>query len=384
MFRLLLVCSLSVVSGQWSLAGERVPFSMLDAPPVITQGRERPSFSIHAQEDAPVATSQRIAFSVHDAKVATDPQPEGDAPKANCAPIREVNRVLVIYHEKPATETVREYVCNAQFCGWQNRTWTRSPKESEKFLKSLKALPDAWNIGVDDCCHFKPINADDPKHAKLVKELKITFGEMPLLVKESEPDKRKRAAGMDGPAAAHIYLKWYVRAEPEASSGATRCEPMGPLDGIQFAAEQWTYPGNIRHHLTDPKFPHHLPAALVDSWSDAQCVGWHNWHHGVLRGEGRGARGTQPVRRTSLAPHPSRLTQRIADVARSTLRSPPAQMVAAANASYGNSSDAKRAKKKRSMRYGNGVKRNGGVSARWSLVRFSPSNKSVCSTRSHC
>lgn len=368
--RLLPLCLCAFVV-QASLAREPIAFSIHDAGPQMVQSKPKPSFSIYRSEEATTNTAPGIVFSVHDA----EPLDEL-ADKPECAEVRSVNRVLVFYHEKPTTETTREYVCDGKFCGWQNRTWTRSPKDCESFLAKLKKLPDPWKVGDDDCVHFKPVKADDPSNAKLVKELKITFGDLPLLVKEAEPEKRKKAAGMDGADAAHVYLKWYVKPVPEGETAVVeRCLPMSPLEGIQFASEQWTYPGNIRHHLTDPRFPHHLPKALVDSWSDAQCVGWHNWHHQVMSGQ-RSATSRQrkptSVKQTAVR---SPLEARIATVAQSLVRRPPVQMVAATN-----SRDSK-SKKKRNERYGSGVAMNASVFARKSLAASSRSIKSRSSIR---
>lgn len=382
----LLLAAFCLLTSTFTTAGERISFSINDAEPVIVQGkREAVSFSIHAREERAATTASAIAFSVHDAQPMPTPKPDGEPPKPDCAPVRQVNRVLVIY---PPTTTVRVKVCDDFGCRFELR------KVPHPILGELKKLAPKWSAGDKDCDHFRLVNADDPRQADLLRELAVKLDELPLLIKETDVEKRKKAAGMSGEEIAKLWNKWFIEPKAEEPAGqraaTEKCLPQFGSDG-----HQWTYPGSIRSHLTDPRQVHHLPKAVVDAWTDQQCVAWHNWHHEVLSGRklaapARASAQQSPTGKSAPPPQARQVSfdspveNRIASIARSTIRSPPPQMVAAARASYGNSSEAKRAKKKPSTLSRNGNRTNVSESAKRSLAASFPSSKSACSTRSHC
>jgi len=321
-------------------AGERISFSISEAEPQVVQSRAEPiGFSIHERdENVSKSTVPKISFSVHDAQPM--PQTQAADAKPDCTPARLMNRMLVIH---PATQIVKVKVCDDLGCRFELRT------VPHPIVAELKKLSPKWSCGDKECDHFRLVNADDPKQAELLRELDVKREELPLLVKETDVDKRKKAAGMTGDDIAKLWNKWFIEpaADGEKAEAAEQCLP-----NFDSSSEQWTYPGDIRHHLTDMRFPHHLPSALVASWSDAQCVGWHNWHHQVLSGRQRVVRQPQKSQQPA-KPRQVSSTERIADrvesIARSVVRSPPPQMVADAS-SHPNKS----AKKKPSMTSANG------------------------------
>ena len=293
--------------------------------------------------------------------------------KPDCADSRLLNRVLVIYHEMPTTETVREKICDEMGCRFVNRTIQRKPEACLKVLAELKKLEPKWLSGSKECCHFRLINADDPDSAKLIKELDVKRSDMPMLIKETDQHKRKKAHGMSSEDLAKWWNKQFLepKAEPEAKPAAksgqtTISETCVPGTGSFLSGPNWDFngQGNLRAHLTDPRSPHHLPYEVVNGigpnkmgrWSDAQVQAWHNWHHEALRGNVRTAspapspsRAVQPVRAgaawQSVAPklkyasgsREERIAQRITQIVAASVKSgPPAQMMAQAGSSKKN------------------------------------------------
>lgn len=301
--RVVLTCVVVLVmSAALAYSREPISFSVNDADPQVVQQRDRPRFSIHDRDEISRGRPA-VAFSIIDAKPLdipagtpapnVPPPPDEDAPpKPDCAPARLVNRVLVILHDKPVSETVRVKVCDAFGCRFENRVTQHSPKESQRVLAELKKLEPKWTAGHKDCDHFLLIDADDPQHAKLIKELDVKRGDLPLLIKETDPNKRKRAAGLSGAEITKLWNKWFLEPTAEPAAEAPACVPgVGSFAGYP----QWDYrgSGSLRDHLTDPRGLHHLPRAVVDPWSDRQIQAWHNWHHEVLAG--RRVATPQPV-----------------------------------------------------------------------------------------
>lgn len=318
-----------------SHGGERISFSSYEAEPQVIQAREPIGFSIHArQESATKDDAPKISFSVYDAQ----PIDETATAKPDCSPARLMNRMLVIH---PATQTIKVKVCDENGCRFELRTVPHG------IVKQLKTLAPKWSCGDQECDHFRLVNADDPKQAELLRELDVKRDDLPMLVKETDVEKRKKASGMTADDIAKLWNKWFIEpaAEGEKAEAVEKCLPTFASSG-----EQWTYPGNIRHHLTDPRFPHHLPAALVATWSDAQCLGWHNWHHEVLSGRQRVVRQPEKSQQPAKPRQVSQATtERVTAIARSIVRSPPPQMVADAG-----SHPDRKAKKKPSMTFANG------------------------------
>jgi len=322
----LMVCLLFVGV---ATAGDRQPISLSvhDAsPPIVQSGpsRSKIALSIHAHEEAEATTKsnrQPVALSIHDAK----PIPEADTAdtdaKPDCSPARQVNRVLVIYHEKPTTEVIREKVCDQFGCRFVTRTIQHRPEASERIVAELRKLAPRWRCGTEECDHFRLVNADDPANEKLARELDIKRSELPLLVKETDPHKRKRAAGMSGEEIAEIWNKWFL--EPQTESTKAVVQTCVPSVGSFVGSPQWDYhgTGSLRDHLTDVRGLHHLPRAVVDRWSDSQVQAWHNWHHEAMRQPSRQA----STRKTSSTSKPTTsLESRIKQLAIAQMQPRPA------------------------------------------------------------
>ena len=343
MSRLLLVCSSFVLLLlSQSFGAERISFSIHDAEPQIVAGRSpvAEGFSIHAREevsrDLPV-----ISFSVHDAVPLLAEKPDV---KPDCTPARLTNRMLVIH---AAAETIKVKVCDANGCRYELRT------VAPPILGELKKLSPKWSCGEKDCDHFRLVNADDEKNVALLKELDVKRADLPLLVKETDVEKRKKAAGMTGEDLAKLWNKWFAEPVPEAKAEAEKCLPtFGALRG-----PRWDYngSGSLRDHLTDIRGLHHLPRAVVDGWSASQVQAWHNWHHEAMQGRvARKAQIPSPKSQTQRdKPSVGVIERRALAIAHATVRKPPPRLVAA------QSSGDKSAQKKRSENSSNGSRMSG-------------------------
>lgn len=247
---------------------------------VVPQEKADDDFSIYKRTRIVESRGKDINFSINakPRKSAVDvPPPPANTPEH--AQARVVNRVLVFHHTKPWNETVLKAVkvCNGSKCWTETRRVQveHLPTGSQKFLQELKSLKQ-WKCDPDVDAHFVPIDVDDPKNHALVKEFKVERKDLPLLVKETDGKIRRSAEGMSGTHASEWWNSTFQKRDI--------AEPQGSLFR-QDDHHQWTHPGNIRHHLMDPKFPHHLPKAVIDTWTDKQCEAWHNWHHQILSGQ---------------------------------------------------------------------------------------------------
>ena len=351
MLRLLLVCSwFALLLVSQSFGAERISFSIHEAEPQIVSARSPSAngFSIYAREEV-TRDAPPIAFSVYDAKPLVADRPEV---KPDCTPARLTNRMLVIH---PASETIKVKVCDANGCRFELRT------VAPPIIGELKKLAPKWSCGEKDCDHFRLVNADDEKNVALLKELDVKRSDLPLLVKETDVEKRKKAAGMTGEELAKLWNKWFaepVAEGPEAKAEAEKCLPtFGGLSG-----PRWDYngSGSLRDHLTDIRGLHHLPRAVVDGWSDSQVQAWHNWHHEAMQGRVSRTTGTQKQNVAAgkklgyrSGSNESTIANRAHQIATSIVRSPPAGLVAA------QSSGDKSAQKKRSANSSNGSRTNG-------------------------
>lgn len=63
----------------------------------------------------------------------------------------------------------------------------------------------------------------------------------------------------------------YVPVEERPAVARRSALLYGPAHG------RWTWPGDLRKHLQSP--PHNVSAATVASWSDAQCIAYHDRAH---------------------------------------------------------------------------------------------------------
>lgn len=290
MRQLFLLCSLFLPMVSPVVAGDKreaVDFSIHqeDSPRIVQGGgvkqtREMPDFSIHsASQDSPISEGI-IDFSVHNFQDKSE-QKKGDDPLS----LRRANRVLVIYHSKPITKTTRVKVCVNGVCHYEDRVIKTPPTESVRFVGALtlwSGEQTKWRCGINSDDHFKLVDASDPKNSELLGDLGVSKEELPLLIKETQPDQRKRATGLSGEDAAKWWnSKFQEAVAPEAIQGVEKVTPGGFLSG-----PKWDYhgQGTLRQHLMDLNAPHHLPKAVVDGWSDAEVQWWHNWHHEVLEG----------------------------------------------------------------------------------------------------
>lgn len=306
---------------------------------------DKMNLSIFQDTTPPIVEDDSIQFSVHNAK----PMNLGDEPKAlSKMEFRRANRVLVFHATKPVTETIRVTVCDegifGRRCRVENRLVTRPPASSVEVVKTLKTM-EGWVCEPSEEAHWVFVDVDDVKNANLVKELKVNRAELPILIKETDPTIRKKATGISQKTASDW---WNDNAtDPRETKQKPKEQQTQPSDpNFGQSDHRWTYPGNIRQHLTDPRFPHHLPKAVIDTWSDEQCEKWHAWHHDVLEGTIPASKassatspltsGTSKVSRTSQTPSnstkvPSRyisgnsLEAHIYQIANNAARAPPMQ-----------------------------------------------------------
>lgn len=243
-------------------------------------------FSIHQSEAPAIADELLIGFSVHNAKPFPKPDVGDSKP---CTDQRLSNRVLVFVDGSTRTEQRQVQICEkGKPCRWILQSVQVRHDASQRALKELDKLTkeDAkWAASADiECVHFKIVDVTKSANVDMVKELKINLKDLPLLVKETEDERRKKADGMKANELAEWYLKQFVQPVPEGQAQAAQCVPA--VGGFAFHTPQWYLKngGNLRKHLMDPASEHHLPKAVVDQWSDAQVEAWHTWHHEMLEG----------------------------------------------------------------------------------------------------
>jgi hypothetical protein len=64
-----------------------------------------------------------------------------------------------------------------------------------------------------------------------------------------------------------------------------------PVRRVQHSAliyrgqAEWSWPGDLRRHLSES--PHNVARATIDSWSDGQCIAFHNAQHTQHNGGNR-------------------------------------------------------------------------------------------------
>lgn len=331
-----LLCLVMVLAGLFAVllpqsrGAERISFSISDSEPQTVQSRGDGAVKFSIHDRTPTVTKSAtptISFSVHDAQEL----------KPECSPARTLNRVLVLHATKTVTLVK---VCDANGCRFVEQVSPQTPPASAKLLAEVAKLTEkkSWKAGATECDHFWLVDIDEPKNAALIKDLGVKRDELPLLVKESDANSRKKAAGMKAHDLAQHWNNWFREPQAEAQPDNQQCLP---TVGGFASGPRWDYTGNgtLRQHLTDPRGAHHLPAAVVNEWTDSQVQTWHNWHHEVMAG--RRAVQTpvnqsterQGASRRSNSPGASArpLTDRITAIARATIRSPPAQMVADAS-----------------------------------------------------
>lgn len=284
---------MSVVCGQERRA---IPFSMTN-PPKAVEESPLPDFSVHKRQVISEGKEDLIDFSVYAAKSLSQAvSPSEDINKEKKSSIRAINRVLVFHATKPyiGTKTVMKSfrVCDGDRCYIEQRPVVESVQYSAQssidFLAGLDQIRDRWKCSSESDAHFVPVDVDDPKNQELVKTFKVERRDLPLLVKETDP-KVRRSADKVTPAQAAEWWNLQFRARPPKPYKDEPPKPLG-LGSQNPIWEQdddhhWSFVGpSLRQHLMDPKYPHHLPKAVVDSWTDQQCEAWHNWHHEVLSG----------------------------------------------------------------------------------------------------
>ena len=315
------------------------------SPSIVSQPKDGEDFSIHAMEALPpISESGEVEFSVHNAKPL--PKPQGDAPK--CSPVRVANRVLLIVDRAGQKVQKQVKICEGKTCRWEMRTFDVEHAPSVTILKELAKLEKqgiGWETGGENS-HFLVVDFADPRNAEMMKELQVSRQDLPLLVKETEDATRKRAAGMKDADLGQWYLQQYTPS-PAKDEGSAKL-PAVPAVGGFLSGPNWDYngQGSLRQHLMDPRGPHHLPAAVVNSWSEQQVQAWHNWHHEVLQGHStrpspatvkpsvtvrpQVSRSTAPIHNVSFGYSQGSFQSEVASyalqVAQQTARAPPARM----------------------------------------------------------
>lgn len=298
-----------------------------EAPAIVSKGsglRSAANITIHETPapTKPTKKAEEVWVSVY------DPKPLSKKEVGECSEARRCNRILIIH----ATETkkIMVKVCRGGICSYEPRDTEELPIRSTTLLHYL-AQDDwkdgKWKVGDDECSHFKLVNFNDKANTSLMKELGIKWDDLPILVKEGDTERRKRAHGMKGNDVANIWNKWFV--EPEADLPQTTTVSVSKcVPGVVGAngLPQWDYygKGTLRDHLVDPTAPHRLPKVLVDGWSDAQVQAFHNLHHESMRKQNQQRVHTQPQKRPiSTLIQGGRLQQRIAQIAQSEIRPMP-------------------------------------------------------------
>lgn len=197
------------------------------------------------------------------------------------------NRVLLIL---PPRQFAYVKVCEGGFCR------LKKVEIQPPILKEMAALGQHnWTFGTLPQDHFQIIGIDRSELAyQLFRELNINAQDLPVFVKEFDTSKQKRASGMTAAAVSVLWNTWYVQDSPAMAAQARNATPQClPTFGSSGNARGWPFYQSIRQHLTDPNAVHHLPEALVKTWTDPQCETWHAWHHDVLEGR---IKATRPGR----------------------------------------------------------------------------------------
>lgn len=180
--------------------GEDIDFSIHKATPIAqTPPKDADDAKISIFQMEPIEDEEDlIGFSVHNAK--PWPKPNGDVGDArpDCSEARMANRVLLVLDTSKRVEQRNAQICErGKPCRWvlQNVDVVISPA-SQALSKELGKLDKNWKVGEDECVHFKVVEFGDPRNVDLVKDLQIKASDLPLLIKESAPDRRKKAGGM--------------------------------------------------------------------------------------------------------------------------------------------------------------------------------------------
>ena len=236
-------------------------------------------FSVYRDEDV-IAEEKARADKKKAIEEAARKASEAAATKSKQeACMRMRNRVLVFHTTRSSFVNKKVYECDGRgSCRWVTRLVEVKPEASEKFLRELQAL-EGWKCSPTEYSHWVLVDVNDPKNAVLVKQFAPNTNELPVIVRETDPKIRRSAVGMDGKRAGEWWNQQFQEQPPQPR------ESSGKPGAFHFDDEHpWTHPADLRRHLMDPRSPHHLPKAVVDSWSDPECVKWHNWHHEVLSG----------------------------------------------------------------------------------------------------
>lgn len=255
------------------------------------------SFSIH-ESPSPLVAKSPVSFSIHQATVEDVRNPiqfsvheltagRGDLNAGDGHPI--ANRVLVFVKSQATSQQVRQRVCRGLFCTYEWVTVAVPPTSSTEAKTSLQTLAEktpSWRVSFDPAdsrSHFVVIDIDDPANQPLVDQFQVDQSQVPVAIAELSGAKTA-LTGMD-----HVAIATWFNANHVADISATKAAQVKAFKAVAptfgSSQSQWTYPGNIRTHLMDPSSPHHLPKAVIDQWSDQQCIQWHNWHHQVLSGK---------------------------------------------------------------------------------------------------
>ena len=212
----------------------------------------------------------------------------GKQPQATTAKVGRGDRVLLFVD---LSESVtRSQVCTNGDCRWVENRVPRHAA-SAKVVAELKAVPtegnSKWAVASDATAHFQIVDVSDAKNAALVQKYKPQ--ELPQAVKLAGHSETARIVADKGPIE---LCKWWLNPTTAAATS--------------HIARQWSFPGDIRQHLTDPSQPHGLSPDLIRGWTDEQCIDWHNRHHELME-----SRQSAPARRS--------IGSEISDIARQVL-----------------------------------------------------------------
>ncbi len=278
--------------------GQDLEFNILNTDPVVgSLTPEQVNFSILDAEET------IGGFSSDTGQVNEIPFSILDIDEEQFAARIPANRVLVFVRRNLVT-TQQVKVCVNGFCRYEMRQVKAPAEVDNQLVQQLKELKSGWKTSEDtlEPCHFLLVYDDSTEGQKTFEKYSVESTECPILVKELDPETRISFgdSGRRVGTSSAVYspsgtsaATWYVNHYDESlkRSGSVNIEDSSTVEITEPTAfhfessdRQWTYPGSIRKHLTDPKQVHHLPPALVATWTDEECIAWHNWHHETLSG----------------------------------------------------------------------------------------------------
>jgi hypothetical protein len=160
---------------------------------------------------------------------------------------------------------VRKQVCYGSYCRFEDVNEAISPQSAE-IIARLKAVEtpngSVWSVSDRRDAYFQVVDIGRPESASLAATYKPDAIPMAVKLQRGIEFSRKAVGGMSGVE----LCRWWL-------------EPTSPAAAESQTVRRWTYPGNIRQHLTDASQPHGLSPELIKGWTDQQCIDWHDRHH---------------------------------------------------------------------------------------------------------